>query len=148
MPAPAASDAVPSPDAAGPPAASGRGRLLLVDDEPLVLQFLARALETEWDIARATGGAEALALIEREGFDAVVCDLLMPGLSGMDLAARMAEGSPVLRQRMVFLTGGAVTSAAEDFVARADVVHLPKPVDLAELRGILRTIAPRALARR
>ncbi len=149
---PAASPAAPhSAAAASAPAVppelrelGPRHRVLVVDDEPLVLRLVARALERDWDVLVAADGAEARAVLERGRVDAIVCDLLMPGVTGMDLAAEVEARSPALRSRMVFLTGGAVTEAARRFVERPDVACLTKPVELEELRGALRRLLERA----
>jgi signal transduction histidine kinase/CheY-like chemotaxis protein len=122
-------DEPPPPPA---PASSSR-RLLLVDDEPAVLELLGRQLEREWVTTCALDGAAALAALQRERFDAVVCDLMMPGLTGMELAERLARLDPALRRRTLFLTGGAVTAEAQAFLDRPDVCHLMKPIRASEL---------------
>jgi CheY-like chemotaxis protein len=144
--APAASrDAVGGerlPQAAGPlfELVDSPGRILLVDDEPIVVRMLSAALGRFWDVTTAASAREGLDLIDRHVFDAVVCDLMMPGMSGIEMADAVAQGHPRLRERMLFLTGGAVGSAAEAFLARPDVRHLTKPVKLPELNAALRQI--------
>jgi signal transduction histidine kinase/ActR/RegA family two-component response regulator len=119
---------------------ASRGRLLLVDDEALVRDLLARALGRSWDVATAATGEEALRLLEAGPFDAIVCDLMMPGMSGMDVAEAVWARDPRLRSRMVFLTGGAVLPDAEAFLERPDVRHFVKPVRLAELNAALQDL--------
>ncbi|MBI5171052.1 MAG: response regulator [Candidatus Eisenbacteria bacterium] len=127
-----------------PPARSAPGgerpKVLIVDDEPLVLRLLGKALEREWRVAFAKDGAEALLLAQREKFDVVLCDLMMPGISGMALADELAHRDPSLRERMVFMSGGAVTPASEQFLARRGVVCLPKPLDMKLLLRMLRDV--------
>ena len=74
---------------------------------------------------------------ESESFDAMVCDLQMQGLSGIDVADTMATSCPRLLARTVFLTGGAITPRAEAFLASPGVTHLGKPVDLDRLHQML-----------
>ena len=64
----------------------------------------------------------------------VLCDLMMPGLSGMELHDRLARSSPEGAGRMVFLTGGAFTDAARDFLARVPNPRLEKPFEPSALR--------------
>jgi signal transduction histidine kinase/ActR/RegA family two-component response regulator len=126
--------------AENPPAfelVSSRGRVLLVDDESLVRDLMARALGRSWDVTTAASGEEALRLLDDSPFDAIVCDLMMPGMSGMDVAEAVWARDPQLRRRMLFLTGGAVLPEAEAFLERADVRHFTKPVRLAELNAAL-----------
>jgi CheY-like chemotaxis protein len=112
-------------------------RVLLVDDEPLVAKLLQRSLQRRWDVTTAASGARALELLREGRYDAMVCDLMMPNLSGMELAAVIGRQYPELRARTVFLTGGAVTASAESFLARPDVRHLQKPVPIAVLDKVL-----------
>jgi signal transduction histidine kinase/ActR/RegA family two-component response regulator len=126
---------------------SSRGRLLLVDDEALVRDLLARALGRSWDVATAASGEEALRLLEDGPFDAIVCDLMMPGMSGMEVAEAVWARDPRLRARMLFLTGGAVLPEAEAFLERPDVRHFAKPVRLAELNAALQELVASGPAR-
>lgn len=116
-------------------------RLLVVDDEPMLLGMLARALRRHWTVTTATSGPEALRLLEHQAFEVIVCDLMMPGMSGMDLAAELDRRWPALRARVLFLTGGAVLPEAEAFLSRADVRHMTKPVVLGEFELRLREVA-------
>jgi hypothetical protein len=94
-----------------PPAA--RGRLLIVDDEVSVGRSLQALLEHEHDVALAESGNAALEAIASTGqtFDVIMCDLMMPGMSGMDLYEQIRRRHAGLEQRMVFMTGGAGTCA-------------------------------------
>jgi signal transduction histidine kinase/ActR/RegA family two-component response regulator len=134
----AATEAVQAPPAPAAFSLQLAGRVLLVDDEPLVLRMLTAALSRSWDVKAASSAAEAVGLLDREAFDAMVCDVMMPGMDGMELAEEVSRRHPGLRRRMIFLTGGAVVPAAEEFLARPDVRHLPKPVSIRELDAALR----------
>lgn len=127
-----------APVAAAAPPSPAHRRVLVVDDEPRVLELLTTMLGREWDVEGAADGAEALRRLAERRPDAIVCDLMMPGLSGMELADAVARTDPDLRARMLFLTGGAITPAAEEFLARADVVALEKPVTLPDLVAAVR----------
>ncbi|MFN8586225.1 MAG: ATP-binding protein [Candidatus Eisenbacteria bacterium] len=141
-PLPATDEAPIEPEyPAVPREESARPRLLIVDDEPLVLRLLGKSLEKKWRVRFAKDGAEALLLLQRETFDVVLCDLMMPGISGMALADEIEFRDPGLRHRMVFMTGGAVTPASEKFLVREGVVSIAKPLDMALLQRLLQTAA-------
>ena len=115
---------------------SGPARILLVDDEPLVLSAMKRVL-SRGNRVKAVGSAdEARRLLEHSAarFDVVVCDLMMDGMTGMDLFRWMEEAVPRLAQRFVVVSGGAVTREAREFLASSQVPMLAKPVEPARLR--------------
>jgi len=122
----------------------GRPHVLVIDDEPMIADFLKSGLSRSWAVACAGDAAEALRLVSVQRFDAIVCDLMMPGMSGMELADVLAEQHPALRSRTVFLTGGAVTDSAEEFLDRPDVVYMMKPVRLKDLDAMLRSLVEQA----
>ncbi len=123
-------------------AAPRRRTVLLVDDEPLVVKMLATVLGRTWTVTVAQRGAEALGHLEAGRYDAIVCDLMMPGMSGMELAAEIERRDADQRRRMLFLTGGAVTAEAETFLARADVTFLTKPVSPQALLTAVDALTP------
>ncbi|HSM92531.1 MAG TPA: ATP-binding protein [Anaeromyxobacteraceae bacterium] len=133
---PADGVAVPVPGAAATPVpVPGRARLLVVDDEPLVGRAVVRALR-EHDAEWVSEAREALARI-RAGvrYDALICDLMMPEMTGMELAQRLADDHHELSRRIVFLTGGAFTDRAREFVALTRAPVIEKPFELQRLRA-------------
>ena len=109
-------------------------RVLLVDDDPVIGAILARLLRP-WSVLVVQSAAGALARIEAgEPFDAVVCDLSMPGMSGVELHRAVAGVNPSLARRMVFVTGGASTAEAAEFLEHTSNQVLLKPVERAALR--------------
>ena len=87
-----------------------RFRLLVVDDETAIGRTLAIALADECDVKTATSGREALEILRSDQeFDVVLCDLMMPDVSGMDVHERIARDRPDVARRFVFVTGGAFT---------------------------------------
>jgi len=139
---------LPWPAAETPPAVAvqpRRGRILIVDDEPLIVKLLVHVIGDAHDVVAAGGGREALAIIDADRtFDLILCDLTMPDLNGIDLHERLEDAHPELLDRLVFLTGGAHTPRARAFVARADIVVIEKPVETAALlRLIAARLAPR-----
>jgi CheY-like chemotaxis protein len=80
--------------------------ILVVDDEPSVRRAVSRVLASGGMTVVESGSArEALAVIEGEQIDAVVCDVLMPEISGLAFYDALVRQAPQLRQRVVFLTG-------------------------------------------
>jgi CheY-like chemotaxis protein/two-component sensor histidine kinase len=134
---------------AAPPASPRRGRVLVVDDEPLVARAMGRVLAAH-EVVVCGGARAALAELEREGeaFDVVICDLMMPEMTGMDLHAHLAAIAPALAERIVFVTGGAFTDRAREFLASVPNPQLEKPFDPSALRELVaRLVAPRLVAR-
>lgn len=126
------------------PRTSARIRVLLVDDEAAIREVMVRGLSRmNFDVVAVADGHEALDHLDGNTFDIVVSDLMMPNLSGMDLAERLASRDPQLRRRFVAMSGGAITPEADAFLRRGDVVALEKPVELARLAGTIRDVVSR-----
>jgi signal transduction histidine kinase/ActR/RegA family two-component response regulator len=130
---PVAAPTAPTPPTSAATPSTGRPSVLIIDDEPLVLKMLGAVLRTTWDVTLANDGAEALTHLGTRRFQAIVCDLMMPGMSGIELAEALALTDPDHRRRVVFLTGGAVTEESERFLARPDVRYVVKPITRADL---------------
>jgi CheY-like chemotaxis protein len=114
-----------------------RGRVLVVDDEPFVGTVLRRTL-AEHDVTVVDSAAAALSRVSAgERYDVVLSDLIMPAMSGMDLYRELAKQDPALAQRFVFLTGGAFTATARDFLERERVECVEKPFDVEALRAVV-----------
>lgn len=120
-----------------------RPRVLLVDDETLVLRSVARLLRDEAEVEGVASGDEALALLESGAhFDAVVTDLMMPGMTGAELLDRLREAHEDLAKRTIVMTGGVDDGAKASFVGAGDRQLLPKPATRAELLAALRAVLP------
>jgi PAS domain S-box-containing protein len=125
-------------------AATLRGRILVVDDEPLVGTAIRRTLQREHEVVTLTSSREAHArLTDGERFDIILCDLMMPEMSGMELHEQLAHRSPELAGRMVFLTGGAFTTHAHSFLSRVSNPRVEKPFSTQELRELVRSLLAR-----
>ena len=118
--------------------AAPQRRVLVVDDDPLVLRSLTRVLARDFEVSSARNGREALDLVRAGGtFDAMLCDLMMPELSGIELHELLERDDPELARRTVFLTGGAFSGHAQTFLDSVGQPHLEKPVDLKTVRELL-----------
>ena len=119
-------------------AAVRRGRVLIVDDEKLVLGVLKRILCKEHEVVALSAAKDALALCRAgEKFDVIFCDLMMPDMTGMDLHRELSAVAPDQAGKMIFLTGGAFSVEARTFLSEVPKIHVEKPFDPANLRAIV-----------
>ena len=114
-----------------------RGRLLLIDDEPLMLRSMMRTLGAAHDVSIASGADEGLALVEQGDFDVIFCDVMMPQRTGIDFYEQLDRDHPELSDRVVFISGEAFTERARDFLARVENTTLNKPFDAAAILGLV-----------
>lgn len=115
------------------------GRILIIDDEPLVRRALRRLLR-EHDVVEAPSGSAGLEILaDDERFDVILCDVMMPDVTGIDLYERLRDERPELGERLVFMTGGAFDGQVGDLM-RAVVGETPvvqKPFQSEQLRRVL-----------
>jgi CheY-like chemotaxis protein len=115
-----------------------RGHILVVDDDAMAARVVGRVLGAQHDIVDVRSGKDAMARLQSgEHFDLVLCDLMMPEMTGMDLFEEVRRAGLDIADRMVFMTGGAVTKRAREFVASLPDRWLEKPFDTATLRSIV-----------
>ncbi len=96
-------------------------------------------LSREHDVTSEPSARSALARIERgERYDVILCDLMMPEMTGMALHERLTQLAPEQAAAMLFLTGGAFTPLARAFVERFPDVTIEKPFSGAELLARVR----------
>jgi two-component system NtrC family sensor kinase len=111
-----------------------RRRLLLIDDEPAVGSSVSRLVRDMYEVRAVQGGREALQLLSAgERFDAILCDLMMPGMTGMEFVVELERLAPELALRTGLMTGGAFTSQAREFVDRHSRGLLEKPFERERL---------------
>jgi PAS domain S-box-containing protein len=126
----------PQPDIAAPDS-DARRRILIVDDDRPVAAAVALELE-DHDVVVAGSGREAFEILRHDpSFDVVLCDLMMPEMSGMDLYTWLRPIEPSLVDRFVFMSGGAFTPRAERFLAETTNPRLDKPFPPDELRKVV-----------
>jgi len=132
--------------------AGKRARVLVIDDELPIANTLRDLLAPEHQVVAAASAREGLARLDAEDFDVVFCDLMMPGMSGIELYERVRTERPGLEQRIVFMTGGAFTTRAAEFLASVDNLRVEKPFSLGLIESIVRDMAagggPRAARHR
>ncbi len=119
--------------------AGRRGRVLVVDDEAPIGRVVALLLGDEHDVTCETRASDALARLDRgERYDVILCDLMMPETSGIDLHERVRALAPDQAEAIVFVTGGAFTDRTRDFLSKIPNTVLDKPFDTNELARVVR----------
>ncbi len=114
-----------------------RLRILVIDDEPLVGKSLVRLLGRRHDVELCTSAVEALARGDLPRFDVVLCDLMMPGMSGVDFYERVVKEWPQLEGRIGFLSGGTFTERVRRHADLFSARLVDKPFELEKLHAVL-----------
>ncbi|QRK04615.1 response regulator [Archangium violaceum] len=129
------------PGEEAPPPKTRRARILVVDDEPLVGTALRRALDCDHEVRVTTRAREALSQL-RQGppFDVILCDLMMPEMTGVEFYAELQRTAPELAEMVLFITGGAFTEVTRAFLEQHQARALEKPLDMRALRERLRVL--------
>jgi PAS domain S-box-containing protein len=113
-----------------------RGKILMVDDEPVILTILSRALGVSHDCTTTTRASDALERLRAgETFDLILCDLMMPVMDGKELYTELARFAPEQARKVVFLTGGAFTPTLQAFLGGVPNECIAKPFDVAALKS-------------
>lgn len=126
---------VPSslPDLGGP-----RGRILVIDDDLGIRRTLARMLKGH-EVVLAESGERALQILREDTqFDVILCDMMMPQITGSDVHLWLNQHNPLLVKRLVFMTGGAFTASAQLYLDGVDNPKLEKPIDARSLQKRVR----------
>jgi PAS domain S-box-containing protein len=123
------------------PEAVYRASVLIVDDDVVLARTLSRVLQGQ-DVAVVTNGREALELLlTGRRFDVILCDLMMPVMTGMELHAKITEELPQLVESMIFITGGAFTPSTRAFLDQVSNECLEKPFDARNIRALVQRAA-------
>lgn len=132
-----AQEAPSAPPVAPYPKPVRRARVLIVDDERSLTFSLAALLADDYEVTTANSGDEALKLLlNGKNFDLILCDMVMPRGSGPDVYRRATAARPDLADRFVFMTGGAFTKEAEDFLNEIKNPRLEKPFSLTAVADV------------
>jgi CheY-like chemotaxis protein len=115
-----------------------RGKVLIVDDEPAIRNILARILSNKGlQTQTVSSGKAALAMLHETGFDLLVADLKMSGLSGMDLYQTLRKKRPDMADKTVFITGDTMTEETNEFLSSSGRPYLAKPFTPMEFLEII-----------
>ena len=125
-----------------PEAAAQGGKLLVVDDEPMILGALRRALSSEYDVTCVGDGRAALERLRAgERYELILCDLMMPEMTGMELFAEIEKLAPRAGHRGWSSSAAAPSRRAREFLERIPNARVEKPIDMQNLRLLLRNLA-------
>lgn len=114
---------------------SFRARILVIDDEPGIVRAVSRILSREHEVVELSDAREALRrLLAGDRFDLILCDLMMPFMTGMELHRALEESLPAVAKQMVFLCGGAFTQRARAFLDAVPNTRIDKPFNSSKLR--------------
>ena len=117
------------------PSGSGpvrKRRVLVIDDEPLI-GSLVKSICANDDVEVYVRALDALERADAASFDVVLCDLLMPGMNGLQFYAALREKRPELVRHFVMMTGSAMDEWTRDFLRLGHVTLLAKPFSVDEL---------------
>jgi CheY-like chemotaxis protein len=111
----------------------------VVDDEPLVARVFKHVLGRDHEVVVVHSGQEARALLEEDDtFDLVITDVMMPGVTGIDLYRWLCEEQPRLAKQVVFVTGGSAKPEIDEFLRAVSNCKLTKPFDWKVLKDLVR----------
>jgi PleD family two-component response regulator len=123
------------------PPDSNRLRVLLLDDDDLILRSLQRSLASHFECRTIGDPRAALDLLDDDGdFDAVVSDVVMPAMNGLDFWRELGTTHPDLALRTVFISGGITSETLRVRVSNTGRPCLNKPVDMNELIRTIRRV--------
>jgi CheY-like chemotaxis protein len=126
-----------------PAATLAERRILIIDDDRPVAAAIALELNMH-DIVVTESGREALTLLRRDkDFDLILCDLMMPEVTGMEVYEALRTMDPALVERVVLMTGGAFTAQARRFLSEVDAQVLEKPFQAGQLLALVEATRPR-----
>jgi CheY-like chemotaxis protein/anti-sigma regulatory factor (Ser/Thr protein kinase) len=135
----------PQPEQAPTPepahaAESPGGRALIIDDEAQIVALVQQALETRgWNTVTVTDSTTVESLLDGAAYDAVICDLKMPGKSGFDILSLLRRKRPELARRFLLMTGD-LGDTDKKRLLEAHVPVLRKPFTLAQLREAVQAL--------
>jgi CheY-like chemotaxis protein len=114
-------------------------RILIVEDEQPIVELLAAILSEEAHVETAENGKEGLEKIEKQYYDAIIADIEMPVMNGIDFYQSAIVTDPEIRNRMLFFSGFA-DQAHSDFVSRNGLRYLMKPAPLETIKKAVREL--------
>lgn len=116
-----------------------KARLLIVDDDPLLVQVLEQGLHKEYEIVTTTDSREALRhILDQPSFDIILCDMMMPEMTGSMLYLKTQEARPGIEKRFIIMTGGASSRECQEFMNRPEIRRIDKPFTVRNIQELLK----------
>ncbi|MEO8900866.1 MAG: ATP-binding protein [Polyangiaceae bacterium] len=126
-----------APSSEGADLSGLHGRILIVDDEA-PLRIVMRRLLVGHDVVSAASGQAALDILEHDrAFDLILCDLMMPGVTGVDVHHWLVSRDPALAAKLVFVTGGVFEPTATEYLNDAGNLKIDKPFTNVEFKDVV-----------
>jgi signal transduction histidine kinase/ActR/RegA family two-component response regulator len=127
------------------PSTDRRARVLVIEDDPIVRRTITRLLRARHEPVVMEDAVQALAAVEAgERFDVILCDVMMPVMTGDQLFERLRAIAADQAERVVFMTGGAFTPEARTFLADPRHPLLEKPFAAEDLESVIQRVLRRA----
>jgi DNA-binding NtrC family response regulator len=117
---------------------AGPKKVLVIDDHPAMGMSLKLMLSGEHEVEIASTPEDALTRLAAGVFDLVLCDVTMPGMTGLELHQKVQGLDPAAAARFVLMTGGATSAAMARAIEGSRLRVLEKPFDPELLRALLR----------
>ena len=108
-------------------------RILIIDDEPFVLSVLYELLKPQYECKTATSALEALEYLREEAFDLVISDIVMPGMSGLELLERICQ--PQCQMVVILISGNLNIQSAIEAMRRGAFDYITKPFNLTDVEA-------------
>ena len=110
-------------------------KILIVDDEPNIIELVKAVLEAEkYEVLTATGGSEALEILEKNRPDLAVIDMMMPGMSGRELVEKIRKNPKIKDLKVVFLTVARFSETGKKVLEELRVLdYITKPFENEDL---------------
>jgi PAS domain S-box-containing protein len=120
------------------PVTAKGGRILVLDDEPNIRNVLTQSLQRlGYTVDTASNGADGMELTAKTPYAFVLCDIRMPGISGLEFYARTRERDPREARKIIFITGDTANKATRDFIEQNKIHCLRKPFELSDLQLVI-----------
>ena len=111
--------------------AGGGSRLLVVDDEPMILDLIVDLFhDQEVQVDTAANGNEACRKIKQKAYDVVLTDVRMPQMNGLELYSQILGMRPEMQGRVIFMTGDLIDEEISGFISKVEAVRIPKPLEI------------------
>jgi len=126
------------------PKKATKAKILVIDDEPVIRQFVSRVLSEEGHEVEALDNAkDALKRIKSKRYSLILLDIKMPGIGGIELYKQFQGIAPSLKKRVVFITGDVMGKRTTDFLAKTKAPYMMKPFDAEQLKTEINRILAR-----
>jgi PAS domain S-box-containing protein len=121
-----------------------KARILVVDDEPVIRQFVSQVLgEQGHTVETVDNAASALKMVKSKRYRLILLDIKMPGMSGVELYKQFQKIAPSLTKRVVFITGDVMGKRTMAFLDKTKTPYMMKPFDARELKTQINRILAR-----